>query len=171
MNLRKLQIDHFLQVTHRQVTEHDHVVHAVDKLGTEIPFQSLRSRASSCCRTKHRRRVFWKPNAASFLIASAPALVVIIKITLRKSTFRPKLSVSRPSSINCSSMLNTSGCAFLDFVQQHNGIRTTANLLGQLTALFKPDIARRGTNQSADVVLLHIFAHVDLNQRFLDRQT
>ena len=43
---------------------------------------------------------------------SAPALVVMMMMTLRKSALRPLLSVSVPWSITCSSTLKTSGCAF-----------------------------------------------------------
>jgi ATP-dependent Clp protease ATP-binding subunit ClpA len=42
----------------------------------------------------------------------APALVVMMMITLRKSALRPLLSVSVPWSITCSRMLKMSGCAF-----------------------------------------------------------
>ena len=54
----------------------------------------------------------------------------------------------------------------LDFVEQHDGVRTAANLFGELTAFFETDIAWRGTNQSADVVLLHVLGHVDLDKCF-----
>jgi hypothetical protein len=43
---------------------------------------------------------------------SAPALVVMMITTLRKSALRPLLSVSVPWSITCSRMLKMSGCAF-----------------------------------------------------------
>ena len=52
-----------------------------------------------------------KPIVA-LLSVSAPALVVMMMITLRKSALRPLLSVSVPWSITCSSMLKMSGCAF-----------------------------------------------------------
>ncbi len=52
-----------------------------------------------------------KPIVARFIV-SAPALVVMMMITLRKSARRPLLSVSEPWSITCSRMLKMSGCAF-----------------------------------------------------------
>ncbi len=52
-----------------------------------------------------------KPMVALFIV-SAPALVVMTMMTLRKSALRPLLSVSVPWSITCSSTLKTSGCAF-----------------------------------------------------------
>ena len=44
--------------------------------------------------------------------SDAPALVVMIRITLRKSTDLPLWSVSLPWSITCRRILNRSGCAF-----------------------------------------------------------
>ena len=55
----------------------------------------------------------------------------------------------------------------LDFVEQHDGVGTAADLLGELAALFVADVSGRGTDQAADVVLLHVLAHVDLNERVL----
>ena len=45
-------------------------------------------------------------------ISWAPRLVVMMTIVFLKLATRPLLSVSRPSSSTCSSVLNTSGCAF-----------------------------------------------------------
>ena len=52
-----------------------------------------------------------KPMVALFMV-SAPAFVVMMMMTLRKSALRPLLSVSVPWSITCSSTLKMSGCAF-----------------------------------------------------------
>ena len=49
---------------------------------------------------------------AGFAMSEAPAFVVMIRITLRKSTVFPLWSVSLPWSITCNRMLNRSGCAF-----------------------------------------------------------
>jgi hypothetical protein len=48
----------------------------------------------------------------ALFMVSAPALVVMMMMTLRKSALRPLLSVSVPWSITCSSTLKMSGCAF-----------------------------------------------------------
>ena len=55
----------------------------------------------------------------------------------------------------------------LDFIEQHDGIGSPPDLLGQLSTLFVADIARWRPDQPADVVLLHVLAHVDLDQRVL----
>ena len=52
-----------------------------------------------------------KPMVALFMV-SAPALVVMMTITLRKSALRPLLSVNVPWSITCNKTLKMSGWAF-----------------------------------------------------------
>ena len=88
-------------------------------------------------------------------------------IVLRKSTLRPKLSVKRPFFHHLQQHVEHVGMGLLDFVQQHHGVRPAADLLGQLAAFLEADVARRGADQAADVVLLHVLAHVDLDQRVL----
>ena len=50
--------------------------------------------------------------SASACNMAAPRFDVMMSTVFLKSTVRPLASVSRPSSITCSSTLNTSGCAF-----------------------------------------------------------
>ena len=57
------------------------------------------------------------------------------------------------------------GVGLLDFVEQHDGVGPAADLLGELAAFLVADVARRGADQPADVVLLHVLGHVDLDQR------
>ena len=52
------------------------------------------------------------PSSDSFIIWSAPRLLVRMIIVLRKLTSLPFASVNTPSSSSCNSKLNTSGCAF-----------------------------------------------------------
>ena len=63
------------------------------------------------------------------------------------------------------------GVGLLDFVEQDHAVGPAANLLGELAAFFVADVARRRTDQPADVVLLHVFGHVDLHQGVLRRRT
>ena len=53
----------------------------------------------------------------------------------------------------------------LDFVEQHHRVRPAADLLGELAAFFVADVSRRGADEPAHVVLLHVLAHVDLHER------
>ena len=59
------------------------------------------------------------------------------------------------------------GVRLLDFVEQHHRVRTATHFLRQLAAFFVADIARRRTDQPRDVELLHVLAHVELDQRVL----
>jgi len=97
----------------------------------------------------------------------------MITIVLRKSTFRPKLSVDcAPLAVGEPSVVEQLeehvqhfGVRLLDLVEQHDRVRPAANFFGQLPAFLKADIARRGPDEPAHVVLLHVLAHVDLNER------
>ena len=62
-------------------------------------------------------------------------------------------------------MLNASGWAFSISSKQHHAVRPAAHRLGQLAAFLIADIARRRTDQAADIVALHELAHVELDQR------
>src|SRR5690606_35058116 len=54
----------------------------------------------------------------------------------------------------------------LDLIEEHDGEWTAANLLGQLSAFFVADVARRGTEQTGNGVLLRVFGHVQGDQCF-----
>mgnify|MGYP006928870100 CR=1 FL=1 len=57
------------------------------------------------------------------------------------------------------------GMRLLDFVEQHDRIRTLANGFGKLAAFVEAHIARRRTDQAAHAVLLHVFRHVIRDKR------
>ena len=57
--------------------------------------------------------------------------------------------------------------SLFDFVKQHNRERLATNGLCELTAFFVAHVSRRRANQAADRVLLHVFAHVESNQRII----
>src|SRR5437763_795658 len=54
---------------------------------------------------------------------------------------------------------------FLNFVKEHDGIWSTTNRFGKLTALLVADVTRRRTNQTRGGEFFHVLRHVDLNQR------
>ena len=56
------------------------------------------------------------------------------------------------------------GVGLLDFVEQHDGIRTAADALGELAAFFIAHIARRGADEPRGVELFHVFRHVNLDE-------
>ena len=53
----------------------------------------------------------------------------------------------------------------LDFVEEHHGIGLAADLLGELAAFLVTDVAGRRADQARDVELLHVLAHVELDER------
>ena len=53
------------------------------------------------------------------------------------------------------------GMGLLDFVEQQHRVGLAAHGLGELATLVVTDIARRGTNESRDGMLLLILRHVD----------
>ncbi len=55
----------------------------------------------------------------------------------------------------------------LNLIEEHDAIRTAANLLRQLAALVIAYVARRGAEQAADSMLLAILTHIDANQSIL----
>ena len=57
------------------------------------------------------------------------------------------------------------GVRLLDLVEQDHLIGPATHGLGERAALLVADIAGRGTNQSGNGVFLHIFRHVDADQR------
>ncbi len=56
--------------------------------------------------------------------------------------------------------------SLFDFVEQHDRVRSATNLFGQLATFFVTDESGRCPDQTADVVLLHVLAHVDVNECF-----
>jgi hypothetical protein len=83
----------------------------------------------------------------ALFIVSAPALVVMMMMTLRKSALRPLLSVSVPWSITCSSTLKTSGCAFSISSSSSTAVRLLGDGLGQQAALVEAHVARGRADQ------------------------
>ena len=55
--------------------------------------------------------------------------------------------------------------SFFDFVEQNDGVRTAANLFGELATFFVADVAGRRSDETGDVVFLHVFGHVDADER------
>ena len=73
--------------------------------------------------------------------SDAPALVVMMIATLRKSALRPLLSVSVPWSITCNRMLKMSGWAFSISSNSSTEYGCFGDGLGQQAALIKSDIS------------------------------
>src|SRR5690625_3248877 len=59
------------------------------------------------------------------------------------------------------------GVGLFDLVEQHDGERLAAHLLGQFATLVVADVSGRGTEQARNGVLLTELGHVELDERFL----
>ena len=55
--------------------------------------------------------------------------------------------------------------SLFNLIKEDNGVGLAADLLGQLAAILVTHIARRRTNHSGGVVTLHVFGHVELDER------
>ena len=98
---------------------------------------------------------------------STPRFEVSTTMVLRKSTWRPLASVSRPSSMICSRTMQRSGVGFLHVVEEDDGVGVAANGLGEPAGFVEPDVARRGADQPRDAVVLRHLRHVDPHQVFV----
>ena len=56
------------------------------------------------------------------------------------------------------------GMSLLDFVEKHDGVGATSNLLGELTAFLVSDVSRRCSDETRHCEFFHIFAHVDADK-------
>ena len=97
-------VDHPADRLGAEVVERHDRIEPVAELGREHLLDRLLARFVLGASSRSR-----SPACA---MSAAPALVVMISTTLRKSTVLPWWSVSLPWSITCSRMLNRSGCAF-----------------------------------------------------------
>ena len=57
--------------------------------------------------------------------------------------------------------------SLLDLVKQNDGIRLLANPVRKLSAFVKSDVAGRASDEFGDAVFLHVFGHIDADQRIL----
>ena len=79
-------------------------------------------------------------------ISCAPALVVMIRMTLRKSALRA-IIVSQGAVIHyLQQQVKHIRMSFLYFVKQQNAMRVFSHCFGKQPALIKPDISWRRTN-------------------------
>jgi hypothetical protein len=72
------------------------------------------------------------------------------------------LAISQPSVVQyLQENIEHIRMRFLYFIEQDHAVRAAAHGLGQVTALFVPDVSRRRADQAGHRVLLHEFRHVD----------
>src|SRR6516225_5558953 len=113
------------------------------------------------------RLVRVKPNAAR-AISEAPALVVMIRITWRKSMLAAvvgQLAVIH----DLQEHIEHVRMRLLDFVKEQHAVRMLVDAVGEQPALVEADIAGRRADQPRHGVALHIFRHVEADQLNAER--
>ena len=152
----------------RQLVEDDDVVDAVEELGAEVLLELVLDLVLHPL-VARRRVVAW---------AAKPRLTALGDVAGAEvgghdddgvlEVHDPALAVGQPAVLqDLQQRVEDVRVGLLDLVEQHHGERLAAHLLGQLAALFVPDVAGRGAEQPRDGVLLAELRHVELDQRVL----
>ncbi len=101
---------------------------------------------------------------AALASSEAPALEVMIRITLRKSTDAPVVVGQLAVVHHLQQDVEHIRVRLLDLVEQQHAMRMLVDPVGQQPALVEADIARRRADQARDGVLFHVFRHVEAQQ-------
>src|SRR5580700_6663066 len=150
-----------------ELVEDDHVVHPVEELGTEVVLEFLRDLGLHP--VVGAATVTLPGEAHPEALRDVPGAQVcrhddhgVLEV------HRPALGVGQPPVLqDLEQGVEDVRVRLLDLVEQDDGERLPAHLLGELAALLIPDISGRGAEQPRHGVLLHVLAHVELDQRVL----
>ncbi len=96
--------------------------------------------------------------------SSSARFVVMMISACRKSIVRPLASVTRPSSRSAAHRGDV-GVRFLEFVEEHDAVRTAAHGFGELTRFVMPLISRRRAEQPRNRVRFGEFRKIDAHER------
>ena len=99
----------------------------------------------------------------------APAFVVMMRMTLRKSICLAVVVGQLPVVHDLQQDVVEIGMRLLDFVEQQHAMRMLVDGVGQQAALIEADIAGRRADQPAHRVALHIFRHVEAHELDAER--
>ena len=165
-NLGQLQVDDLAHVLAGQAAEHDRVVQPVQELGAKVPldflhqalFHRLVVGLLAPLAETHTRLVHddLGPQVAG-QNQDRVAEVDLAAERIRQPTFFHDLQQH----------VVDVAVGLLDLVHEDHRVGPAADALGQLAALLVADVSRRGADQAAHVVLLHVLAHVHLDQGVL----
>jgi hypothetical protein len=98
---------------------------------------------------------------AFLAMSAAPALVVMIRTTLRKSTLLAVVVGQLAVIHHLQQDVEQVRMGLLDLVEQQHAVRVLVDAIGQQAALVEADIAGRRADQARDRVPLHVFRHVE----------
>ena len=163
-DLFQLDVDHLLEVVDREVVEHDDVVETVEELRSEDlldPFVDPHLHAVvagvGVGRLEAEGR-FVLDRLGTGIGRHDEDRVAEIDV--------PAEGIGEPPLFHhLQEHVEDVGMGLFDLVEQHHGVGTPPDLLRELAPLLEADVTRRSADQAAHVVLLHVFAHVDLDER------
>ena len=105
------------------------------------------------------------PSSVIWRISCDPMLLVITMMTFEKVHGAP-LSIGESSIIeHLQQDVRDVGMRLLHLVEEHHAVGTSPDRFGQPAALFVAHVSGRGSDQSRDRVLFHVFGHVDPDHR------
>jgi len=163
-NLVQLVFHNRLQIFPSQRTEHNHPIQTVKKLRTEITLDFLVEQLFHLLIVGLLGPL---PEAETGLVLNQIGSDIarhnqdhVLEINMPSERIR-----QTPFFHNLQKHIIHIGMGLFDLIQQKHRIRPTPYPLRQLPALFIPNIPRGRTNQTAYIMLLHILAHVNLNER------
>ena len=162
-DLGQLVVDHLLEVLVVQVPEDDHIIESVEELGSEHPFDRI-----------HDAGLHAVVRSVIGRFLESKGLFVLDRLGSRigrqDQDGIPEVDIAA-ETIGQSALFHDLeehvedvGVRFFDFIEQNDRVRSSADLLGQLTTFLVSNVSRRSTDQTADVVLFHVLAHVDMDQ-------
>ena len=167
VELLDIQIDDLAHLRLGELTEHDDVIKAVEELGTELFLEfavhlllhAVVARLG--VRTEVEARVHCLGDIARAQIGGQDDDRVL-------EVHLATLAVGQMTIVkHLKQRVEDVGMGLLNLVEQHDGERLAAHLLGELAALLVSDIPRRRAEQTGCGVLLGELGHVDADQRVL----
>src|SRR4051794_34159618 len=166
VELGDLEVDDLRDLLAVEVGEHDRVVDAVEELGPEVLLELV---GDLRLHPLVVRAAVGSGREAHVGLGDVPRAEVgrhdddgVLEVD------HPTLGVGEAAVLeHLQQRVEDLRVGLLDLVEEHDGERLAAHLLGELAALFVADVAGGRAEQPADRVLLGVLGHVELDQRVL----
>jgi hypothetical protein len=157
------EIDDLGDLVERQLVEHDHLVDAVQELGAEVPLQGFVDLLLHAL-VRDRLARLGEPDRGLAEVRRAEVRGHDEHGVLE--VHRSALSVGEPAVLeDLEQRVEHVGVRLFDLVEQHDRERLASHGLGELAALLVAHVTGRRPDQTAHRVLLHVLAHVELDER------
>ena len=159
------EVHHPNHFFHRQLVKYDGFIDPVQKLGPEVGLEGvldlgLHPLIANCLARLDEAQVgLAQVGSTQVGCHDQDRVAEIHRAALRVG--KPTLLKDLQQSVEHVRM------GFLDFVEENYRERATTDRLGQLSSLLVPDVPGRRADQTTDRVLLHVFGHVEGDQRLL----